>query len=800
MGILLEQLTFQLLDASYEVIGPEARVLLWGRTKTGERVLLFHRGFRPYFYIIPREGFSLGSEEIEQVKLLSKPKSPIIDVSVVDRKFFGRPVKALKVTTMIPEYVRVYREAAAKLGFVERVLEADIRYTMRYLIDNNVYPLRWYRATVNRVEKGGYRVDGTYEIVGSLEEVEEEEISDPLSDLRIMAFDIEVYSKEGSPDPLRDNVIIIAISTQEGSKAIRLDVEGSEQNLIKAFTREILKEDPDIIVGYNQDRFDWPFLKERSSKLGVKLDVGRRIGAQPETSVYGHVSIAGRLNVDLYNFAEEIPGLTLKTLEEVAEFLGVKKKSERVIIPWYRIPEYWDDPRKRETLIRYALDDVESTYGLSGKFLPFGAQLSTTTGIPLDHVMAASTGFRLEWRLIREAYKRGELVPERVERPPASYTGALVLKPEPGIKENVAVLDFASMYPSIMVKYNVGPDTLVRGNEEVSDDEVNVAPMVGHRFRKTPDGFFKGVLLRFLKWRRDIKSRLKRLKPGSPEYLLLDQRQRAIKVLANAMYGYMGWSGARWYCKECAEAVTAWGRELILTAINHARKLGLKVYYGDTDSLFVDYDKEKVEALIKYVEEEMGFEIKIDKIYKRIIFTGAKKRYAGLTVDGIIDVTGLEAVRGDWCELAKEVQLEVLRIVLIKGSTREAVDYVRRVINDLRSGRIPLEKLVIWKTLTRRPSEYKVDGAHVKAALILEKMGYKVAPGMKIGYVIVKGHGKLSDRAKPFILASPDEVDIDYYVEKQIIPAALRVLQVLGVSENELKMRSRGQRSLFDFM
>ena len=795
----MESIEFQLLDASYEVEGSEPKILLWGRTSENERILLFYKGFKPYFYVIPRDS-DIGDDEIKQIKLLSKPKSPITHMEIVEKSFFGRPVKTLKVTTLLPDYVRTYREIITKLGFVKRVLEADIRYTMRFLIDFNLYPLRWYETKAKEINKKGYRVDHVYEIAGDIQEVEEASSRDPLKDLRIMAFDIEVYSKEGSPDPVRDRVIIIGTSREGETTTHVLEGSRGEHDLIYKFTNEILSYDPDIIVGYNQDKFDWPFLKERASKLGFKLDVGRRIGSQPETSVYGHISIAGRLNVDLYNFAEEIPGLTLKTLEEVAEFLGVKKKSERVLIPWYKIPEYWDDPNKRPKLIRYAIDDVESTYGLSEKFLPFGAQLSSTTGIPLDHVMAASTGFRLEWRLIREAYKRNELVPERIERPPASYVGALVLKPEPGIKENVAVLDFASMYPSIMVKYNVGPDTLIRDEEGGSSEEAYIAPSVGHKFRREPDGFFKAVLKRFLRWRRGIKARLKELDPFSPEYILLDQRQRAIKVLSNAMYGYMGWSGARWYCKECAEAVTAWGRELILSAINFAKNLGLSVYYGDTDSLFVDYDEKRIEKLIEFVEKEMGFEIKIDKIYKRILFTGAKKRYAGLTIEGLLNVTGLEAVRGDWCELAKEVQLEVLRIVLREGDVEKAIEYVLNVINDLRNSRIPMEKLVIWKTLTRRPSEYKVDGAHIRAALLLEQQGYRIAPGMKIGYVIVKGHGKLADRAKPFILSSKEEIDTEYYVDKQVIPATLRVLQVLGISENRLKMRGKGQRSLFDFM
>ena len=794
----MEPRIFQILDVSYEIVGNRPRILLWARMDNGERALIFYEGFKPYFYAVTNDELSEDYEK--QIKALSKPRSPITSIQRVERRFFGRKVTALKIETLLPDHVRTYRSEVAKLGFVERVLEADIRYTMRFLIDNNLYPLRWYEASLEKTEASGYRVDAVYKALSKPREYHEWSSKDPLEGLRVIGFDIEVYSKEGSPNPEKDPVIIISLADNMGRSEALVQGEYSEAGLLQAFVRRIIDFDPDVIVGYNQDHFDWLYLKERASRLGVKLDVGRREGSTPETSVYGHVSVPGRLNVDLYNFAEEVPGPTLKTLEEIADFLGVKKKEERVLIPWYKIPSYWEDPGKRGTLVKYALDDVVSTIGLAEKFLPFGAQLSITTGIPLDHVMAASTGFRLEWRLIREAYKRGELVPERVERPPSTYTGALVLKPLPGIHENVAVLDFASMYPSIMVKYNVGPDTIIRQGETYEPREVFEAPQVGHKFRVKPDGFFKLTLRRFLEWRRQIKEKLKNVALGSPEYLLLDQRQRAIKVLANAVYGYMGWSGARWYCRECAEAVTAWGREFILSAIDKARKLGLRVYYGDTDSLFVDYDPGKVDLLIKEIEEDLGLEIKIDKIYRRILFTGAKKRYAGLTMDGHLDVTGLEAVRGDWCELAKEVQIRVLEIVLRENNVDKAIDYVRRVVESLRKRVLDLEKLVIWKTLTRRPSDYKVDGAHVRAALMLEKAGYHVVPGMKIGYVVIRGRGKLSERVKPYILASKDEVDVEYYIDKQIIPAAMRVLQPLGVTENKLKRSAAGQRSLLDFI
>ncbi|MCE4600756.1 MAG: DNA polymerase II [Desulfurococcales archaeon] len=791
---------FQVLDASYEVLGGEAVIALWARLNDNRRAILYYRGFKPYFYALVEDDADI--EDIaRKIKSLSKPSSPITEVRLVEKRYLGKRVNALRIETTIPSTVREYREKVARIPGVREVLEADIRFTMRYLIDKNIYPLRWYGASVEEKQaSSGTRVDGVYMIRGELEELEGYAGKDPLEDLRLLAFDIEAYNPQRTPDPRKDPVIIIGYMTDEMSEPELLVAEDNNDRLIiKKFVEKILEYDPDIIVGYNQNRFDWPYLVERSKVLGLKLDVGRKANSPPQPSVYGHYSIAGRLNVDLYDFADEMYEVKMKTLEEVADYLGVMPKDKRVMLEWWQISEYWDDPEKRPTLLQYAKDDVYSTYGLVPKFLPFGAQLSQVSGLPLDQVMAASVGFRLEWRLMREAFKFNELVPNRVERLEESYTGAIVLKPKPGIHENIAVLDFASMYPSIMVKYNVGPDTLVKPGEPYKESEVNIAPEVGHKFRKNPPGFFKLVVQKFLDIRRRIKSELKKYPEGSPMYNLLNERQKAVKLLANASYGYMGWPHARWYCKACAESITAWGRSIIKRAISKAKELGLDVIYGDTDSLFVTYDKVKVESLIRWIEEKLGFEVKIDKIYKRVYFTEAKKRYVGLTDKGKIDVVGFEAMRGDWSELAKEAQMKVAEIVLSTGDVEKAVSYVRGVIEELRKGKIDMRKLIIWKTLSKRLEEYTAEQPHVVVARQLKKLGIKVHPGMKIGYVVVKGTGPLSKRVKPYFLAKPAELDIDYYIDKQLIPAVMRILKYFGVTEKRLKGGGR-QTSLLEFM
>jgi DNA polymerase I len=417
--------------------------------------------------------------------------------------------------------------------------------------------------------------------------------------------------------------------------------------------------------------------------------------------------------------------------------------------------------------------------------------------------LTAAVGFRVEWFLIKHAQKIGELIPKRIEQPYGPYAGGIVLKPQAGLHENIAVLDFKSMYPNIMIAYNLSPDTYISPKDQPPLSGVFEAPEVKHKFRKEPPGFYKEVLSYLIGVRSEIRAKMKTLNPKSTEYQVLDARQKAVKVITNATYGYAGWIGARWYRKPVAEAASAWGRHTILTAIKMAENAGLKVVYGDTDSLFITYEEKKAQELEKQVEQKLGLEIERGKLYKRIFFTEAKKRYAGLLPDGSLDIVGLEVIRGDWAEVAKKVQEHVLEIVLKEQSPEKAADFVRNVVEELRQRKVQLRDLIIWKTLTKPVEEYKIKASHVEAAKALRDKGWRLTVGDKVGYVILAGEGRLYDRVKPYIFAVYNEVDIDYYVSKQVVPAAARVLEFFGVTEEELlkpKRKEKEARSLMDFV
>jgi len=773
---------FWLLDVNYEVREQKPEVWLWGIDDKEQRILIIDRNFLTYFYLVLKEGQNPQNivQNIESRKAAEFPS--IVKLETLKRKYFGKPAEAVKVVCQDPDVVSKYAKAMAKIEGVKESLEDDIRYSMRYLIDNDMSPCGWHEIEVEQTKNIlGVQTDKLYTAKSSPKSVEKTEVPQ----LRILGFSTLAYSPKGAPKPEKDPVVIISVASNTGEEAQFVAQKSDDKPVLEEFVRYVRDFDPDIVVGYGTNRQDWPYLTARTKKLGVKLFVDRA-NTEPHMSVYGHVSITGRANVDFFDFSDELPEVKVKTLENIADFLNVMPLEKRTFVEDVGYAAYWKDSKKRSTLLGFSKENAQSVLGVADAMLSFAMQLSSLVGLPLDHVGTAAVGFRVEWYLMREAYKIGELIPKRVERPYIPYVGAVVLAPKPGVHENIAVLDFKAMYPNIMITHNVSPDTYVPSSEPEPPGGVSVAPEVKHRFRREPPGFYKQVLSRLIAHRDQIRPRLSRLDPKSLEYRVLDARQKAVKVITNAAYGYTGWIGARWYIKPVAEAATAWGRHTTMNTIELTKKVGLDVVYSDTDSVFVKNEPNKIQKISAEVEKTLGLEIKPDEIYTRILFTEAKKKYCGLLPDGRLDIVGLEVVRGDWAACAKNVQEKVLETILKKQAPEEAAEFVRQYIVNLRQKKVPYRDLIIWKTLTKPAEEYAVKAPHVEAAKRLLKEGYELSMGDKIGYVITVGAGKLYERAIPYALASYDEVDTEYYVTNQVLPVASRILTMFGIAEDKL--------------
>jgi len=787
---------FWLLDVNYEVVNHKPEVWMWGIDDKGQRVLIVDRGFPAYFYLI-LDGEESPETVLKKIQEKKADLSYVVDCELTVRRLFGRPVYAVKVVCQDPEFVPRYMRILSEIEGVEKCLEGDIRYSMRYLIDNDVKPCSWYEVNCEEAKKPSkIRVDKVYVSKSSPVKIEKPSVPQ----LRVLSFFPVYYASRGAPKPGKDPVAVLSIVTNSGEKRTFVAKHNDDSRVISSFVKYIQKFDPDIIVGYETNRQHWQYLTERAKSLGLNLFVDRTY-SWPHTSVYGHVSVTGRASMDMYDFADEFPEIKVKTLEHMADLLGVKSLQEQMVIDETEFASYWENAEKQSVLVKFAEEKAECIFGVFERIFDFAAELSKLVGLPLDHIGKAAVGYRIEWYLIHEAFKIGELVPKRIERPYIPFVGGIVLQPERGIHGETAVLDFKSMYPNIMIEKNISPDTYVPPSEPEPPSGVNVAPEVGHKFRKEQPGFYKKVLSSLIEARDDIRKNMEGLNPNSSEYRMLDARQKAVKVITNAAYGYAGWIGARWFKKPVAEATAAWGREMIRRSIELAKSMGLDVIYGDTDSIFVKYDPERIEVLCRTIKEKLGLEIEIDKIYERVLFTEAKKRYCGLLPNGSLDIVGLEVVRGDWANVAKKTQERVLEIALKERSPQKAVDFVRQLVSDLRGHRVPLRDLIIWKTLTRPVEKYEVNAPHVEAARKLKELGWELAVGDKVGYVITYGSGRLYERAKPYVSASLEEVDVEYYVRRQVVPAALRILALFNVkAESLLRIQPRKKtKTLVDF-
>ncbi|MEM1550163.1 MAG: DNA polymerase domain-containing protein [Candidatus Methanomethylicia archaeon] len=784
------KIKFWLLDLNYEFRNGIPEVWLWGITSDERRILIVDRRFKPYFYAVLKG--DVNAEDIGNSILRLFPRN-VIGFEVCERKVFGKNVKALKIYCSDPDRVDDIASKVKGLPNILDVYEYDIRFTLRYLIDNGIRPCGWIEVDCEPLDGyGNVKVDSIYLALDKPISIEDPSIPK----LKILGFWFICLSSSGSPKPEKDPIIVISTIDGDGvEKMFTVGEDLSDLNILKRFIDYVNSYDPDIIVSYGSNSRLIPYLLERARRNGLKLCIDR-VGSEPHTSLYGHISITGRINLDLFDFADEFQEVKVKSLENIAEYLGVMKAEG--VIEDFEVQDYWHDPNRRGDLYRYSMDNVKRIMGVYRAIIDFAIQLSYLVGLPLDFIGTAAVGFRVEWFLIRNAYRFGELVPKRKEVLYQPYAGAIVLQPKPGLHENVAVIDFRSMYPSIMLTYNVSPDTYIPPEEPEPQCGVYIAPEVKHRFKRDPPGFYRDVLKTLIEVRDNIRSVIKGLSLEDPLYKVLDARQKAIKVISNAMYGYAGWIGARWYIKPVAEAVTAWGRSLISNTLKISSEIGLKVVYGDTDSLFVEYKPELVEKLLGRIRSELGFEARVDKVYVRILFTEAKKRYCGLLEDGRLDFVGLEVVRGDWANVAKIAQERVLEIIMHGEGVNKALDFIRSFIGRMRKGEIPFKEYIIWKTLTKDLSEYEVKAPHVEAARILKEKGFSLSLGDKVGYIISIGTGKLYERAIPYMLASKDQLDVEYYISNQVLPAVSRILEVFGVREEQIMSLGK-TKTLTDF-
>ncbi|BDZ69910.1 DNA-directed DNA polymerase [Methanobacterium petrolearium] len=587
-----------LLDIDYITRGEKAVVRLFGREKNekeGKSVIVLDKGFKPYIYVVPHDLDKCQEQIIEELN--------IPQVEKVKMKDLGQEKDFIKVTLNHPQDVPKLRDKIRDLSEVKDIREHDIPFYRRYLIDKRLFPMAEVEVQGNVINPHEMDIqDVPANTSTCVMELEGEifPVSSEFPDLNILSLDIEVYNPKGMPNSETDPIIMISLSSNQGLQKVLSTAESplnfvetldDEAAMLKRFVDIVEEENPDLLIGYNSDNFDFPYIRDRASLLDVPLKLGTD-GSSLKFMKRGFANAAlvkGRVHVDIYLIMRRYLHLDRYTLERVYLELFGKEKHD---IPGDEIHEYWTaGGKKLERLFRYSLDDAVTVTEIGEKMLPLTQELTRIVGQPFFDVARMTTGQMVEWYLIRKAYEQGEVVPNKPSSSQYSNrrgkraTGGYVKDPVKGLHENIVYFDFRSLYPSIIISKNVSPDTLVN---ECESGKCHVSPERGYMFLKEPTGFVPSIIGNILNERVRLKTMMKESE-DEKEKKILNVQQEALKRLANSMYGVYGYSRFRWYRLECADAITAWGRAYIKKTMAQAEEFGFKPVYADTDGFYAVY-------------------------------------------------------------------------------------------------------------------------------------------------------------------------------------------------------------------
>ncbi len=428
-------------------------------------------------------------------------------------------------------------------------------------------------------------------------------------------------------------------------------------------------------------------------------------------------------------------------------------------------------------LANYNLKDAELVTQIfqKAKLIDLYIRRSQISGMLMDELGMMTAAF--DHFFLPKLHRAGYVAPNKSDIEETEHSaGGYVIDPLPGIYNDVVVLDFKSLYPSIIRTFKIDPYS------RLLSDIDTITTLNGYKFSSTHH-----ILPEFIE--QLMKQRAEAVKKKDK------QLSQAIKILMNSFYGVMGSYGCRFYHPHLPNAITGTGHKLLLGSKEFLEQPNYEVVYGDTDSLFVklrkgegnnavNYGNEIAVSLNNFWKEKIKkeyslqsyLEIEYEKYYRKFIITpmrgsegGAKKRYAGLLVeDGKeeIEFVGMEFVRSDWTRLAKEFQVELYQKIF---NEEDITEWLREIVKKVNAGEFD-EKLIYRKRLRKDVDDYtKNVPQHVRAAKLLSDAGGTV-------YYVITKRGPIPVELKH------DDIDYDHYIEKQLKPIADSVLSLLGLS------------------
>ena len=716
--------------------------------------------------------------------------------------FAGNPVSAIYFKSQRQLFAA--RDRLSNKQF--HLLEADVKPTDRFLME--------------RFLNSAARLQGRAKGAAGYLDIEQARLT-PVQvrpNLKAVSLDIEtdmtasqlysiaLYSDQHSIVLMRDEGEDELVAESD-TDSLSLQFFESEKRLLEALVKTLESIDPDVVMGWNVVNFDLRCLQEFADAHKVALNLGRnnepvnwRQSRDGNDRYYalvpGRVVLDG---IDLMRSATyQFENFSLEYVS--GELFGRGKLIDDVDQRGAEISELFHTDKA--ALARYNLEDYRLVWDIFTleKLLDFAVERSLLTGLELDR--SGGSVAAIDFLYLPHLHRQGFVAPalEQLESSNIS-PGGYVLESEPGIHRNVIVLDFKSLYPSIIRTFHVDPLALVEGLKE--NDAI--PGFEGGQFSRTRT-ILPGLIKKLWAARDKAKADGNRV------------LSQAIKIIMNSFYGVLGTLGCRFFDTRLVSSITRRGHDIILQSKQFIKAAGFQVIYGDTDSVFVlmgdvgtkdeinkvnelgtrlaqDLNTWWREKLQREYQIESFLEMEFETHFLRFFMptvrgsdAGSKKRYAGLLANGEIMFKGLETVRSDWSPLAREFQQVLYRKVFLN---EPFVEYIKQIVADIQNGVFGPE-LVLRKRLRRKLSDYvKNVPPHVQAARKAEEIRKKLQlpalyeHGGWVEYVMTTaGPEPRQYRQSP--------VDYDFYIDKQLAPIADSILVFQQSSMDKILDRQIG--------
>ncbi len=698
----------------FDVIPGPAAITVWFRTDGGVTLSLSTR-YRPSFLLA-----GSGLREPALRAAASRWRCSLDRGEGTDF-FSGRTIPAWTFTVAAPGLLGATVRKAEKAFGAESLYNADIAPEQQFSCATGLYPFAHADVRCSG--------DGTILSSRIIDSPWDVDAPRPFLSTALLRM-------EGAGHPGQRRVRPLEFVADGRTQVLTWD---DEAEFLRRIVRLLHESDPDLLVTEYGDDWLLPRLLSLASRFRVPLPLGR----------------SRRTPADAFPGPTEGTGSRHESMDG-----GLRRARERSYLSYGRVIF-----RAAPHLLsgRWHVDARNSfLFGETG--LPGLVELSRLSGIPLQRVARTSPGTAISAMQVATALRRGILVPYKKREPEefksgqdlvVTDKGGLTYLPRPGVHENVAEFDFASMYPSLMDRYNISPETVrcscCRPGLPV--------PEIGTHTCRRRRGLIPDTIAPILEKRRRLKERQK-ASAGPEERDFFRKRQTALKWLLVVCFGFLGYRNARFGRIESHEAVTAWGREKLLSAKEIAEREGFLFLHGLTDAVWVTRDgatEEEYRRLGERITEETGMRIALEGIYRWIAFLPSKRnrtvavpnRFVGAFSTGEIKARGIALRRSDTPPFVAALQRGMLERMAKAGGVEELRamlselrGFVEEAVAELRAGRVPAEELVVTRRLSMAPGEYVANTVAAAVTRELCGRGVPLRPGSKIRYVLADHGGR----------------------------------------------------------